>query len=100
MKIYELAYKLYQIDWERRISPEMKMDTLKNYYQEVSEEDKKGYSFEDYLFDTGYFGDLYVCEEEFFNVEYLIEDYIKELLDNDELFAEYQKDLEENFYTE
>jgi len=101
MTISELGYQLYKIDWMRRITSDMQMDTLKNYYQDTEEDYKEEYSFEDYVFDNGYAnGSIYVCEDEFLNAEYLDENYMKSLYDNDELFAKYQKDLQENFYND
>lgn len=99
MNISELGYELYKVDWLRRITPDMMADSIKNYYEEV--EDKGEYTFADYIFDNGYGnGCIYVCYEEFSNAEYLDEDYMKELFDNDTLFTEYQKDLNDNFYTD
>lgn len=95
MTIRELAYELYKIDWMSRISLKTQADTIKKYYMEVDEEDRIEYSFEDYLFEFGYLGSLYACEDEFFDVEYLDEEYIKTLFDNKEMFTEYQKDLKE-----
>lgn len=94
MTIRELAYELYKIEWKRRISPGIQMDVIKNYYQEFDEEDRKEYTFEDYIFDYGYFGQLYVCYGEFLNAEYLDESYMRYIFDSSELFEEYQKDLE------
>ena len=97
MTISELGYELYKIDWERRISAERKQDVWKNYYQDANIKD---YPFLKYFEDVGYDGELYVWYDEFLNAEYLNELYMKELFDNDELFAEYQKDLKDNFYVD
>lgn len=94
MDIQELAYELYKIDWMRRISPERQMDALRNYYQENV--DDAYYSFEGYLDDQGYDGELYVCFDEFLGVEYQNREYIRELLDNEELYALYKQDLDRN----
>lgn len=98
MTISELAYELHKIDWMMRITPQEQMDAVKNYYQEVSEEDKEFYSLSDYIEDVGFASSMiYDCYEEFLDSEYLDEGYMEELFDNDELFAEYKRDLEENF---
>ena len=94
MTIRELAYELYKMDWMRRISCDVQMDTLKDYYQETTEEDREVYTFEDYIFEFGYQGQLYACYEEFLEEEYLDESYIKTFfLYNDDLLKEYQEDL-------
>lgn len=93
MTIRKLGYELYRIDWAQRISTERKQDALKNYYQDVDEVDKKEYPFYMYLGDVGYNGEVYVCYEEFLEIEYLDKGYMKQLFNNDELFEEYQKDL-------
>ena len=94
MTIRELAYELYKMDWMRRISCDIQMDTLKDYYQETTEEDREEYTFEDYILEHGYQGQLYACYEEFLEEEYLDESYIKTFfLYHDDLFKEYQEDL-------
>lgn len=90
MTIKKLAYELYKIDWMRRISADRQMDAFKNFYEE--QEDSE-YTIEDWIYENGYDGELYVCEEEFFDAEYLDENYMRSLFDNDNLFNEYQKDL-------
>ena len=69
----------------------------KDYYEGLVDEAK--YSFDDYIYEFGYNGELYVCYEEFVNAEYLDEYYMKELFNNDKLFKTYKRDLDENFYT-
>ena len=94
MTIRELAYELYKMDWMRRISCDIQMDTLKDYYQETTEEDREVYTFEDYIFEFGYQGQLYVGFNEFLRAEYLDEFYMKSIFyKNDKLFKEYQEDL-------
>ena len=95
MDIRRLCYELYKIDWEhsRMITVERKMDSLKNYYMEL--EDKE-YTYEQYLESTGYNGELYVCYEEFCEVEYREKTYMYELLANNELIKQYCADIEDN----
>lgn len=89
MYIADLCYELYKIDWLRRISPDMMMDTVKNYY-----EGYRGYSdcynLDEYIFDNGYAnGCLYVCQDEFLGAEFQDREFMKSLLDNDALYSEY-----------
>ena len=94
MTIRELAYELYKMDWMRRISCGIQMDTLKDYYQETTKEDREVYTFEDYIFEFGYQGRLYACYNEFLRTEYLDESYMRSLFyKNDNLLKEYQEDL-------
>ena len=94
MTIRELAYELYKMDWMRRISCDSQMDTRKDYYQETTEEDREVYTFEDYVLEYGYSGQLYVGFNEFLRAEYLDEFYMKSIFyKNDKLFKEYQEDL-------
>lgn len=94
MTIRELAYELYKMDWMRRISCGVQMEVLKEYYQETTEEDREVYTFEDYVLEYGYSGQLYVGFNEFLRAEYLDEFYMKSIFyKNDKLFKEYQEDL-------
>ena len=94
MTIRELAYELYKMDWMRRISCDIQMDTFKDYYQKTTEEDREVYTFEDYVLEYGYSGQLYVGFNEFLRAEYLDEFYMKSIFyKNDKLFKEYQEDL-------
>ncbi len=100
--IKELAYQLYKLDWMRRISADMQMDALKDYYEECA---KPGTSegdiifdmtFEEWLIDSnGYHGALYVSKEEFLEYEYQDKSYIKALLNNKDLYQIYLKDINE-----
>lgn len=93
MLICDLCYELYKIDWERRISPERKMDSWKNCFEEEAYEVE---DYENYLDEAGYDGELYVCHDEFLDAEYLDKEYIKGLLDNDKLYAKYLADIKEH----
>lgn len=97
MDIRELCYELYKIDWMNHISHNRQMDALKNYYEELHISYDEDYTFDDYLFDNGYDGELYVCFDEFLQNEYLDEDYMKELLYNTELINQYEDDIVNNF---
>ena len=100
MTISELGYELYKIDWMSRIKTERKNKLVKEYYKYCKEDAETSMTVDDFVYGYGYDGQLYVCEEEFLNAEYLEEEYMKELFNNKELFEEYKKDLQENFYTD
>lgn len=98
MKIRELCYELYKIDWMRRISADRIADSLKEFYQDCN--DISDYSYEDFINENGYNGDLYVCYDEFLGAEYTDEEYMRGLLDNDMLFAEYVQDFHDMYLDE
>jgi len=92
MTIKKLLYRLYRLDWMRRISTERMMDFLKTYYED-SKMDTEPTTPEEVLEEFGFDGELYVSYEEFLESEYLDKDYIKGLLNNDDLYNEYLADL-------
>ena len=94
--ISRLCYELYKIDWKHShmITKEREMNSVKDYYENLADDDAE-YTYDDYLEEFGYDGELYVCYEEFLDNEYLEEDYICGLLDNDELINMYRKDIKE-----
>lgn len=100
--ISKLCYELYKVDWKRNhmITADREMDSIKNYYEAVEDmsvpyftADGVEYSYKDYLEEFGYDGELYVCYEEFLETEYLEDDYICGLLDNEKLIVMYYKDI-------
>lgn len=93
MNIRKLCYELYKLDWKRShmITREIEMDSLKDYYENLVDEN---YTYEDYIEEFGYDGELYACYEEFLEVEYLERGYIHSLLDNVDLEKEYELDVE------
>ena len=94
MNISKLCYELYKIDWKysHMITKYMEMDNIKNYYDCLIDDDSE-YTYDDYLEEFGYDGELCVRYDEFLDNEYLEEDYIKQLLDNEKLYNKYLEDL-------
>lgn len=95
MTISGLCYELYKIDWMQRISPERQMDNLKTYYEDAKE-DTESTTYEEIIEEFGFDGELYVCFDEFLGAEYQDKEYMKELLDNNELYKEYLEDVKGN----
>ena len=102
MNIKEIAYELYKIDWEQdhAISGSRKLSAYREYC-DIEVESLKEYhsrtylSFEDYLEDHSYSGELYVCFNEFLEAEYLDVSYMQYLLqDAPHLMELYEKDIE------
>lgn len=95
MNIRKLCYELYKIDWKHShmITKEREMDSIKGYYEGLVDNDSE-YTYEDYIEEFGYGGELYVCYEEFCNTEYYDVDYMRALLDDDELINIYHEDIE------
>lgn len=96
MDIRKLCYELYKIDWKHShmITKEREMDSIKDYYEGLIDNDSE-YTYEDYIEEFGYNGELYVCFEEFCDAEYYNVDYMCTLLDNDRLINIYHEDIEE-----
>lgn len=94
MSIRDLAYELYKGSWKihHGIFRQQEVDALKDYYR-YCQEVEQPYSFEDWLEEFGYGGELFACKEEFLTNEYLEESYVKELFKDDALFYQYQKDV-------
>lgn len=91
------CYELYKVDWKRNhmITADREMDSIKDYYDGLADMDDTEYTYEEYLVEFGYNGELYVCYEEFLETDYLEDDYICGLLNNEELIAMYYKDIKE-----
>ena len=84
----QAVYELYKTDWEQKHGNifERKQKVI----QEILREDAEG-SFEEYLLEYGYAGEIYVCYDEFLKAEFLDEEYVAYLLGNDaELMKKYQ----------
>lgn len=96
MDIRKLCYELYKIDWKHShmITKEREMDSIKDYYEGLINNDNE-YTYENYIEEFGYGGELYVCYEEFCDAEYYDVDYMCTLLNNDRLINMYQEDIKE-----
>lgn len=92
--ISKLCYELYKVDWKHShmITTEREMSSIKNYYEDFVD-NETDYTYNDYLEEFGYDGELYVCYEEFLDNEYLEEDYVCSLLDNKKLITMYLDDI-------
>lgn len=107
--ISKLCYELYKVDWKHShmITAEREMDSIKNYYEAVKDVsvpyftvDGMEYTYNDYLEEFGYDGELYVCYEEFCDMEYHDKDYMCSLLNNEELIAMYYEDINTDYEAE
>ena len=83
-KEYELQqtlYEMYKAKWmEGRITADMILDECKNYYEAITEVPGCYSCLDEYIFDNGYAGTIYVCFDEFCNSEYLNKEYMYELI--------------------
>lgn len=88
-----LCYELYKVDWKHKhmITADREMDSIKGYYEVHPDMDDTEYTYNDYLEEFGYDGELYVCYEEFWENEYQDDDYMCSLLNNEKLIAMYHK---------
>lgn len=92
--ILELAYELYKIDWvHNNTTLKDRLKSMREYRQYQEEAENYGVSimeYEDYLWENGYGGALYVCMDEFEDEEFMDTDYMRYLL-GEKLFDEYLK---------
>jgi len=90
---YRFCYELYKMDWcKSNITPDIQMDAYKNYMEDMVENPfaENAYSFQDYLDEFGFNGQVYACYDEFMDNEYQDIDYMKALLDNKEFLRIYK----------
>lgn len=99
MNIAKLCYELYKIDWEsdHKITAKRKRAHMLDYYKGLLNGDyDEDYTYEDYLDEFGYDGEIYVCYDEFLDNEYLDDEYMHILLKgHTQLIELYYKDVEE-----
>jgi hypothetical protein len=95
LKISKLCYELYKIDWKHshNITKDIERDNIKDYYEGLVDSDTE-YTYDEYLEEFGYDGQIYVCYEEFCDNEYQDKQYMCELLDNEKLIKLYHEDIE------
>ncbi len=91
MDMRELAYDLYKADWLQRDGSTLFADSLKAYYKQYSVDEEKQ-TLQDYLLNNDHNGVLYVGFEEFVNGKYKDANYIRSLLNDEDLFSEYLTD--------
>ena len=98
-----LAYALYQLDWKKshNITPEDEEKVIKEYLEEYEPKDftnaePPAQTFDEFLEERGYGGELYVCFDEFLDSEYQDREYIEYLFSgmDEKHLAEYEKDIE------
>ena len=99
MRIAQLCYELYKIDWEsdHKITAKRKRANVLDYYKGLLNGDyDEDYTYEDYLDEFGYDGEIYACYDEFLDNEYLDTDYMCSLLrKHTKLIKLYYKDVED-----
>lgn len=95
--ITDMCYKLYKIDWKHNhnIGREEEMKSVKSFYKHLEEigQDESYFPYECFIEEFGYDGEIYASFSEFCDAEYRDSDYIRELLNDDKLFAEYKSDI-------
>ena len=95
--ISKIAYELYKQNWiDAHTTTKERLNSLANYYIESDEQDEEQL-YEDWLYEVGFNGEIYVSYDEFLDNEYLEEDYMKEVLNNEILFKIYLEDLKTIF---
>lgn len=97
LDICDIAYELYKQEWiEEHTTKQVRMDTLRLYekYQKDNIETSYAYeSWDEFIQDEGYAGELYADYEVFVENEYMNKTYMHELLKDKELIAMYDDDI-------
>lgn len=80
--IRQAAYEKYQHDWmiSHGIDEKAVDKAVKDYIADTSEDNDLDTPFSEWLFDHGFGGSIWVCYDEFLNVEYRDSSYMKRLL--------------------
>lgn len=98
--IKEMCYELYKLDWKdsHNITSKIELEYIKDYYMSTgfNEDDDcdMNYTYNDYLDEFGYNGELYANYNCFLDNEYFNSEYIIKLLNNKSLIIEYYKDIQ------
>lgn len=101
INISEIAYEKYKQDWvDTHTTPQERITAYENYNKYVEEavansEDLK--LFNEWIEEIGYPDGIYVCYDEFIDTEYFDREYIRYILDDEELIEEYEKDMNSIF---
>lgn len=101
LKFKKRCYELYQLDWmmTHNYSLQDAFNVLKKGYEEAclfgnigggSSPDEDFNTIEEYFEEQGFGGEIFACEEEFYDCEYQDEDYMRYLL-SDEEFKQYKE---------
>lgn len=107
--IRTLCYNLYIMDWKKdhNITIDDEVAAMKSYLKEYppecfTEANPPELTFDEYLMERGFNGEIYACYEEFLDNEYCDEEYIESLLTgiSGKYLKQYKKDnaaLQEEF---
>jgi hypothetical protein len=91
-----MAYEMYKLQWRiSHIPPEAEIEVMRDYLENLKCSCDL-YPFDEYLDEFGYFEELYCCYDEFISNEYEDKEYMKELLNSDDLYMKYLCDIESN----
>lgn len=97
VNVCKIAYALYKQNWiNGHTNSQMRMDALRNYYEFLLKNDSKHLSYEEYLLQFGFNGNIYADYEEFRKNQYKNTKYMCKLLDIPELINIYLEDLRLN----
>lgn len=99
----DTLYEMYKTDWISRLPKETLIRAREEYFESLDDfgYEMSDYSFEDFLNDRGYDGQLYACKDEFIDAELRDSSYINNLLNRDDranalsrCYDEYLEDIE------
>lgn len=91
------CYEMYQLDWMKTHGYGIKdiFNVFREYFVESAIDGNLDSDMniacdeaEEYFFEQGFKGEIFVCADEFFNAEFLDKEYMKYLLPS-EIYAQY-----------
>lgn len=90
----ELCYELYKIHWMQGVTISRRMFAWKQYFKDYDASYRAATPFQVHIEKAGYDGKMYVSYDEFLETEYRSTDYMKKLLEDNDLYNRYLNDLE------
>lgn len=79
-QLQNALYELYKADWVLNHVPQFEQYEVRREYEfGVLFGEVEG-SFDDYIFENGYHGNVYACFDEFLDAEYLDREYMQSLV--------------------
>ena len=91
--ISKIAYELYKQDWiDTHTNTRQRLDSIVDYYLETDEQYSNP-TYDEYIYEVGFNGEIYDCYDEFLDNEYQDKDYIIGLLKDTKLIYFYINDI-------
>ena len=91
--ISKIAYELYKQDWiDTHTNIRQRLDSIVDYYLETDGQYGNS-TYDKYIYEVGFNGEIYACYDEFLDNEYQDKEYIIGLLKDTKLIYFYINDI-------